>query len=625
MTTRRSVLGQLGALTAAATGALAPWRLAWSQAAPKLLDGRSVLKFQSMLPNPLAPEFLAAPDSRGGSGYTLYIREVQQWLGLATSAGPLPPTTVWGYGTATRPATYPGPTFDVPRGRKLRVTFVNSLVDAAGNPLPNRMPVDTTLEWANPGAFGGVVPVPAATHLHGGDNDYLSDGLPDAWSTPVGQVGRLYQRDYTYDNDQEAGFLWYHDHALGITRTNVYMGLAGLYFLRDEQENALRAANVLPSYPFEVPLVIQDRQFAADASLHYPATGKGMPTPTHLPEFFGDVLLVNTQAWPRLAVEQRKYRFRLLNGSDSRFYDLRVVTPRGAKLPLLVVGNELGLLDGPVTPDLGGEPDVLPIAPGERYDVVIDFAAVPAGTRLVMTNSARSPYPNGSRVVNGVTDAVMAFDVVPAGSAANASVGPGTVLRGEPLPPAAVPAGATPHPDVRGGRRLRPPEDDARSGGLGRRPAGHAELPGPDHRKAHRRQHRGLGVLQRHRRRAPAAHAPGRLPHRRPPGVHRHRRAEGDGRRDPGRHPRPRQHPLRRAAAPAAPARGGPQGHRDRLSRRGRSRGGDVPPRGRVRVPLPHPLARGPRDDAALRGGQGTTHPVRGCNAGVASSAKRTR
>jgi spore coat protein A len=443
MTTRRSVLGQLGALTAAATGALAPWRLAWSQAAPKLLDGRSVLKFQSMLPNPLAPEFLAAPDSRGGSGYTLYIREVQQWLGLATSAGPLPPTTVWGYGTATRPATYPGPTFDVPRGRKLRVTFVNSLVDAAGNPLPNRMPVDTTLEWANPGAFGGVVPVPAATHLHGGDNDYLSDGLPDAWSTPVGQVGRLYQRDYTYDNDQEAGFLWYHDHALGITRTNVYMGLAGLYFLRDEQENALRAANVLPSYPFEVPLVIQDRQFAADASLHYPATGKGMPTPTHLPEFFGDVLLVNTQAWPRLAVEQRKYRFRLLNGSDSRFYDLRVVTPRGAKLPLLVVGNELGLLDGPVTPDLGGEPDVLPIAPGERYDVVIDFAAVPAGTRLVMTNSARSPYPNGSRVVNGVTDAVMAFDVVPAGSAANASVGPGTVLRGEPLPPVAVPAGAT--------------------------------------------------------------------------------------------------------------------------------------------------------------------------------------
>lgn len=442
MTTRRRVLGQLGALAAAGTGAASPWRIAWAQPAPELLAGRSLLKFQADLPNPLAPGFLAAADSRGGSGYTLYIREVKQWLGLATAKGPLPPTTVWGYGTATRAATYPGPTFEVQAGQKIRVTFVNALVDAAGNPLPNRMPVDTTLDWANPGAYGGVVPVPAATHLHGGDNAYLSDGLPEAWSTPVGQVGRLYQRDYTYDNDQEAGFLWYHDHALGITRTNVYMGLAGLYFLRDARENALRAANVLPSYPHEVPLVLQDRQFTDDGSLYYPASARGLPTPTHLPEFFGDVVLVNTQAWPRLAVEQRKYRFRLLNGSDSRFYDLRVVTPRGTKLPLLVVGNELGLLDAPVTPDLGGEPDVLPIAPGERYDVVIDFAAVPVGTRLVMTNTARSPYPDGSRVVNGVTDQVMAFDVVSASTSTTATVGPSTVLRSEPLPPVAVPADA---------------------------------------------------------------------------------------------------------------------------------------------------------------------------------------
>ncbi len=243
---------------------------------------------------------------------------------------------------------------------------------AGGSPLPNRMPVDITLDWASPGAVGGITPVPVVAHLHGGDSQYLSDGLPDAWGTPCAgptpaagctngpepQEGRLFSFPYQYDNSQEAGTLWYHDHALGITRTNVYMGLAGFYVLHDPNENALRAAGVLPSFPYEVPIVIQDREFDSAGQLVYP-TGK-VPVNSVLPEFFGRLALVNGQAWPKLNVEQRKYRLRLLNGSDSRFYDLRFevfaknaqITPgKGTPVPILVIGDELGLLDTPAVPD----------------------------------------------------------------------------------------------------------------------------------------------------------------------------------------------------------------------------------------------------------------------------------
>ena len=173
------------------------------------------------------------------------------------------------------------------------------------------------------------------------------------------QEGRLFSFPYTYENQQEAGTLWYHDHALGITRTNVYMGLAGFYILRDPNEDALRTAGVLPDFPYEVPIVIQDREFDSAGQLLYP-TGK-VPVNSALPEFFGRVALVNGQAWPKLDVEPRKYRLRLLNGSDSRFYDLRFevfkkdsqITPgKGAPVPILVIGNELGLLNTPVVPIL---------------------------------------------------------------------------------------------------------------------------------------------------------------------------------------------------------------------------------------------------------------------------------
>jgi spore coat protein A len=308
--------------------------------------------------------------------------------------------------------------------------------------------VQRALDWVSPPAAGATVPVPVATHLHGGDTRSLSDGHPDAWETAVATTPAAYYQSsatfvmpYLYDNAQESGHLWYHDHALGITRTNVYMGLAGLYFLRDANENALRAGTrpVLPSYPYEVPLVIQDRLFDTDGSLFYPDTpmaGTSAVAPSHLPEFFGDVVLVNAQAWPVLAVEPRKYRFRLLNGSDSRFYDLKLVTTANRAGPAItVIGNELGFLDRPAVPSanwVGGPRNVLSIAPGERYDIIVDFTGIRAGTRLLLVNSAAAPYPAGAPITPGTADQVMAFDVsLPLNAAIrNASVANSTNLRG---------------------------------------------------------------------------------------------------------------------------------------------------------------------------------------------------
>lgn len=424
---------------APASAAAAVVRLKGKPAA-KPLDAKKLVQFRNALPNPLDPAFLAQPDGGVGTTYALTIRQTTQNLGLG---GPL--TTVWGYGSNGAPASYPGPTFDLLQNTNITVSFVNALVDANGVPLPNPMPVDTTLDWANPGGLGGLAPVPVVSHLHGGDTPSPYDGLPDAWSTPGDLYqGRLFTRPYLYQNTQEAGHLWYHDHALGITRTNVYMGLAGLYFLRDNNENDLRVRGLLPSHPYEVPIVIQDRQFNADGSLFYPSnTGVvGVPVPSHVPEFFGDVILVNTQAWPVLKVEPRKYRLRLLNGSDSRFYDLKLVTDKGARPGpgMLVIGNELGLLDRPASPAsnyVGGAAGVLALAPGERYDVIVDFSAVAAGTRLLMVNSAASPYPAGAPVVKNLTDRVMAFDVVLPLNAAvpNARVTATTPLRNATLTP----------------------------------------------------------------------------------------------------------------------------------------------------------------------------------------------
>ena len=231
-----------------------------------------------------------------------------------------------------------------------------------------------------------------------------------------------------YPNTQEAATLWYHDHALGVTRLNVYAGLAGFYFLKDENENTKQLPgwsgddlvqevapagksgvfNPTPYLP-EIEVVFQDRMFDVNGQLYFPNLPPNpMDHPFWTPEFVGDVITVNGKTWPYLSVAPRKYRFRLLNGSNARFYQIwlqDLVT--GAMGPQIVqIGTDGGLLSTPV-PIVGK----LLMAPGERADVIIDFSASAPNQVWTLRNSARTPFPGGAPVNGSTTGRLMQFIV----------------------------------------------------------------------------------------------------------------------------------------------------------------------------------------------------------------------
>lgn len=378
------------------------------------LSGAVHPKFVNSLPDPNRPLNRFNPTNLLGTAYTLRLREFTAQIGLVNPAGQKLTTVLWGYGTTLQAATSPGRSFNVRSGRSIQVTYVNELFKSL-RPIAHRLPVDTTLMWANPGNLGGQAPVPLVAHRHGGNQQTLSDGLPDAWSTPDANFngtpdhkGRLWSVPYTFDNAQEAGHLWYHDHALGVTRLNVHMGLAGHYFIRDANEDYLVQRAMLPASQFEVPLAIQDRMYDSTGGLHYPAKdplNPNAPATTHLPEFFGDFIIVNGVPWPKHQVEPRAYRLRLLNGSDSRFYRLRFQTASGGFLGFHQVGTELGLMDAPVALS------ELLLAPGERADVVVNFKSA-VGQAVTLVNDAPTPFPNGAAVDAATAGLIMAFHVV---------------------------------------------------------------------------------------------------------------------------------------------------------------------------------------------------------------------
>lgn len=327
----------------------------------------------------------------------------------------LPDTPVWGYSVDGGQATYPGATFIAESEAPVNVQWVNNLgfdylLKQGAD--PGKDVVDTTLHWAFgkvPGTFAADG-IPAVAHLHGGHSDPEYDGLPEQWFTQTGLTGDHYVTDsYEYDNSQEAATLWYHDHALGITRQNVYAGLAGFYLLRDDNELALINSEAIPGGDYEIEMVIQDRMFYPDGRLAYPDAAMAGVQPSAQPEFFGQVILVNGKAWPVLSVEPRQYRLRMLNGSDSRFYNLWITGPG-----FLVIGNDTGLLNAPVPVNQ------LTIGPGERYDVVVDFSRF-ASTRIIMRNNARVPFPKGATVNPRLDGRIMAFNVLPV------ATGPGPI------------------------------------------------------------------------------------------------------------------------------------------------------------------------------------------------------
>ena len=225
-----------------------------------------------------------------------------------------------------------------------------------------------------------------------------SDGYPEAWITSDGKTGPAYSvSPYHYPNKQSAATLWYHDHAMGINRLNIYAGLAGFYVIEDEQELKLN----LPSGAYDIPLLLQDRTFNTDGSLYYPVASNGTH-PVWVQEFFGNVNCVNGKVSPYLEVEPRKYRFRILNASNSRFYHLSMapaddngnLTGKSVGAPpFYQVGTDSGLLPTPLPLHY------LIISPGERFDLVIDFSEH-SGKNIAIINDAPAPYPRGGQFIS---------------------------------------------------------------------------------------------------------------------------------------------------------------------------------------------------------------------------------
>ena len=390
------------------------------------LDPKRLEAFRDPLPRP------ARLSGEAGGELSVAMTEFSQVL-----HSQMKPTLLWGYA-----GSFPGPTIEARRGVPLRVTFRNELRDVR---LLAALPVDQTLHWADPlGAAAGqhahaaagpkgahaparaasralrrryAGPVPLVTHLHGAEADSASDGHPEAWYTPgFEKRGPAFVREASeFPNAQPAGTLWYHDHALGITRLTTYAGLAGFYLLRDPD---LERSLGLPSGEYEREIVIQDRSFDVNGQLRYAQRGVDPDAhPFWVPEFFGDTILANGRVWPHMEVEPRRYRLRLLNGSSARFYRLSLSDGR----PFFQVASDGHFLPQAV------ELRRLLLAPGERADVVVDFSGLAVGTSIIVRNDAPTPFPKGDKPDPRTTGRVLQFRVVPL-NGSDASSMPGKLV-----------------------------------------------------------------------------------------------------------------------------------------------------------------------------------------------------
>jgi spore coat protein A len=315
-------------------------------------------------PLPLLKRLMPIETGKGGDVYRVRMMEFKQQM-----HSQLPPTRLWGY-----EGKYPGPTFETFRGRPIQVHWENHL------PSKHIFEVDPHIH----GAMPPTPPVRTVPHLHGARTRPESDGLPEKWFTP-GSVAI-----YSYPNSQQAATLWYHDHAVGITRLNVYAGMSGFYLLRDDEERAMG----LPSGDCEIPLILQDRTLDDRGQLVYSPTmedGVKLPPGVWGPEFFGDLPVVNGTISPYLNVEPRPYRFRLLNGSNSRFLNLFLnLAKHPTDIPALIKFHQIGT-DGGFLPK-PAELKFLLVGPAERADLIVDFTGL-AGKTVTLSNNGAAPFP----------------------------------------------------------------------------------------------------------------------------------------------------------------------------------------------------------------------------------------
>jgi spore coat protein A, manganese oxidase len=499
MLTRRSFLKLTGASTLA-------WYVAtqtgWTQQALAAIPGGSldpndVTKYVTpLLIPPVMPKAatLIMPGGKPADYYEISMRQFAQQI---LPAG-LPATTVWGYGAVKSASKRglllhhaPSLTIESTWKRPVRIKWINELMDGNGHYRPHLLPVDQTLHWANPpggpdgrdmrptftstpGRYTG--PVPIVTHLHGaagvGDE---SDGYAEAWYLPAANnipagyatEGTWYDffagkaasefgvawgpgfAVFQYPNDQRASTLWYHDHALGMTRLNVYAGPAGFFLVRGGPEGdkavldgRTNTTAVLPSpapnegdmFPpnktyYEIPIAVQDRAFNTDGSLFYPDSrgffdgyaGPYIPetdvSPIWNPEFFGNMIMVNGNTWPFQQVEKRRYRLRFLNGCQSRFLILDFGNIPGVEV--WQIGNEGGFLAAPVNLTASNGNRLL-MGLAERADLIVDFTNVPVGNYVLGNIGPDEPFGGGEPPDDfdaadpDSTGQVMQFRVVPA-------------------------------------------------------------------------------------------------------------------------------------------------------------------------------------------------------------------
>jgi spore coat protein A len=293
---------------------------------PPMLHSLELTPFVDELPLPQRPTPVAPHTLR------IAMREIH-----AKVHRDVPPTRMWSYGD-----TPLAPLIEARSHQPLRVEWVNNL------PLQHFLPIDYSLH----GCGHDVPDVRAVVHLHGASVPTKDDGYPYDWFVP----GKSYTCHYPLQ--QEAAMLWYHDHAMGLNRLNIYAGLVGMMLIRDEHEDALH----LPSGKYEIPLTIYDRNFNADGQLFYPTSGD--PEHPWVSEFAGDAILLNGKIRPYLDVEPRLYRFRILNAANSRLFSLSL----SHKQPFHQIGTDQGFLSAPV------QLTSLYLAPAERADLLIDFS-----------------------------------------------------------------------------------------------------------------------------------------------------------------------------------------------------------------------------------------------------------
>ena len=358
MTRRRFLQYGLGAGTVLLVPGLAQMTVA------RAANGSKLTKYVQPVPLPGSGIVVASPS--GPNHYSFSQTQIARQLHPS-----LPPTPLWAYddgsGLGGQAGSF-GMAVVAHSGTPLTVDFTHDLPGT----YPSWLPVDTRLT-----PLGDDVRL--MTHLHGGFVAADSDGNPAVTPNGFGP-GETQSVFYTNQSPQmPASLLWFHDHGLGTTRLNVFAGLAAAYILRDDFDTGSEPNPIgIPGGAYEIPLVVQDRQFNPDGTFLYPRSD--IDAATWIGEYFGDTMLVNGKVWPFLDVEPRMYRFRILNGCNARILSLDIGGPT-----FWQIGAEGGMWDVPVLVKQ------MVLAPAERADVLVDFTKF-AGQTLVMKNH-KPPEP----------------------------------------------------------------------------------------------------------------------------------------------------------------------------------------------------------------------------------------